>query len=419
MVIVTSISVIGIVFTQLFWVRKSVDLKVEQIDNSIRIALKSVLNQLLIQKNDTTFQRYLLDLSCRKDKLDVTDVIRPEVLDSLMALELGYINPIDRFYFGIYNKLNEKFYTGQYEGKELQLLKSQYQFSVSSIYNLGDYYLSVYYPSKTSIVLRQMELWLLLSIFFLVVVIISFAYVISTILRQKKISEMRTDFINNLTHEFKTPIATSSLAAEMLLRPEMLNNLSRIKKYAHVILDENQRLQNQVEQVLQIATLENSKPRYKLKNTNVHKLILSVIESFELRLKEVNGSISLELDAKEPDIIADRAHILNVFYNLVDNAIKYTPENLILKLKTWNVKNGIYLRIEDNGIGIKREHQSQIFKNLFRVPTGNIHEVRGFGLGLYYAKTVISHHHGRIELESSPGKGSAFDVFLPFKNKGF
>lgn len=408
---------LGIVFTQLFWVRKSVDLQVEQIDNSIKIAIKSVLNQLLIMKNDTAFSKKLEELSLSKKKLEVTDVIVPQVLDSLLERELGFLYPNDRYYYGIFNTTDKRFYSGKYQGKEAELIESPYHFSVSGIYQPGDYFITVYYPAKTSIVLRQMELWLLLSIFFLVVVIIGFAYIISGILRQKKISEMRTDFINNLTHEFKTPIATSSLAAEMMLRPEMAKNPSRIEKYAQVILDENRRLQNQVEQILQIATLEKGKQRYKFRNVNIHKLLESVIESFELRFKEVDAVLKIELNAKESIVFADHAHILNVFYNLVDNAIKYTPEKLVLIIKTWNVKNGIYIRVEDNGIGISRAHQSNIFKNLFRVPTGNIHEVRGFGLGLFYSKTVITHHHGRIELESEPGMGSIFDVYLPFKNK--
>lgn len=415
--VLTFISLVGIVFTQLYWVKKSLSLKEEQFDNSIRIAVKSVLNQLLAHKNDSVFQKQLYELSCRKPKLDVSDVILPAMLDSLLSEELGCMYVADKYFYGIYNLNNRKFYFGHYESKEFKLLESPYQFSLSSIYRPGDYFLSIYYPAKTSIILRQMEVWLLLSIFFIVIVIISFSYVIYIILRQKKISEMKTDFVNNLTHEFKTPIATSSLAAEMLLRPEMSNKKELIAKYANVILDENIRLQNQVEQVLQVATLENGKHRFKLRVVNVHQLLDTVIETFELRLKENKVSFTKLYDAGESNMVADKAFLINVFYNLMDNAIKYTPNNPIITIKTWNVKNGIYIRIEDNGIGISPEHQKNIFKNLFRVPTGNIHEVRGFGLGLYYAKTIVDQHHGRIELESELGKGSVFDVYLPFNKK--
>jgi len=411
---ITFISLVGIVLTQLYWIKKSVNLKEEQFDNGIRIAAKSVLNQLLNFKNDTIFQHHLSELSCLKPKLEISDVILPAMLDSLLQEELGtmYIN--DKYYYCVFNKNNNKIYYGNYEEREDRLLNSPFQFSVSNIYQPGDYFLSIYFPAKTSIILRQLEFFLLISIFFIVIVIISFSYVLYIILRQKKISEMKTDFINNLTHEFKTPIATSSLAAEMLLRPEIEANKTKIKKYAQVILDETQRLQGQVEQVLQIATLDKGQLKLKLKYINIHELLNSVIESSELRLKENKIKLTTSFDARQSSIVADRYYILNVLYNLLDNAIKYTPVDPVIRIKTWNVKGGIKIRIEDNGIGINPEHHNNIFKNLFRVPRGNIHEVRGFGLGLYYAKIIIERHNGEIEVDSEQGKGSIFDVYLPF-----
>lgn len=411
---VTFISLVGIIVTQLYWVRKSVNLKEEQFDNGIRIAIKSVLNQMLNYQHDSTFQEHLAGIACRKPKLDISDVIPPALLDSLLSEELGAMYVNDKFYYGIYNQNNQKIYFGRSEGHDELLLKSPFQFSVSNIYQPGDYYLSVYYPAKTSIILRQLEFFLLVSIFFIVIVILSFSFVIYIILRQKRISEMKTDFINNLTHEFKTPIATSSLAAEMLMRPEVENNKSKIKKYAQVILDENMRLQNQVEQVLQIATLEKGKQKLKLKYINIHELLNTVLERSKLRMKENKVRLVKNFDATQSNVVADKYYILNVFYNLIDNAIKYSLEKPVIKIKTWNVKEGIFIRIEDNGIGINPKHHQEIFKNLFRVPTGNIHEVRGFGLGLYYSKIIIEEHNGRIEVESEPGKGSIFDVYLPF-----
>lgn len=415
-IVFTSISLVGIVFTQLYWVKKSLDLKSEQFDNSVRIAMKSVLNELMDNKSDTTFQQKLLKLSCRKPKLDVIDIIRPDMLDSLVLEELRCMDLNGKFNYGLYNKRNGRFVAGRYEGSEQQLLDSPYQFSVNSLYKPGDYFLSIYFSGKTGFVLRQMEVWLLLSVFFLVVLIISFIWVAVTLLKQKKLSEMRTDFINNLTHELKTPIATSSLAAEMLLRPEINGKEEKIKKYAGVILDENLRLQNHVEQVLQAAIFEKGHQRFKFRRTNIHQLLQSVLESFDLRIAENKVKINTDFEAERQIVVADKAHIINVFYNLVDNAIKYSPVNPEIQIKTWNTKKGIVIRIKDNGIGISPEHQTNVFKNLFRVPMGNIHEVRGFGLGLYYVKTVIDHHHGRIELKSALGKGSSFDIVLPFND---
>lgn len=225
---------------------------------------------------------------------------------------------------------------------------------------------------------------------------------------------MKTDFINNMTHEFKTPIATSSIAAEMILRPEISGKPEKARKYAKVILDENTRLQNQVEQVLQVASLENSRHRFKMKRVNIHSLIESAIESHELQIKMNNIKMKVELKAKRHYIIADRIHLLNVLNNLLDNAIKYTPDKPKITITTWNGNKGIYIRIKDNGIGIDPKYQANVFKNLYRVPKGDIHDVRGFGLGLYYAKSVVDSHNGNISLESEPGKGSSFEVFLPF-----
>jgi two-component system phosphate regulon sensor histidine kinase PhoR len=416
-IVFTSISLVGIVFTQLFWVKKSLDMKSEQFDNRVRIAMKSVLNQLMDHKNDTVFQQHLLKLSCSKPKIEVTDIILPPLLDSLILEELKCMKLDGNFNYGLYNKLNGRFVAGKYEGAEKRLRDSPYQFPVASLYKPGDYYLSMYISGKTGIVLQQMEVWLLLSVFFLVVLIISFVWVALTLLRQKKISEMRTDFINNLTHELKTPIATSSLAAEMLLRPEISRDQTKVKKYAGVILDENLRLQNHVEQVLQAAIFEKGQQRFKFKKTNIHHLLQSVLESFDLRINEHKVKISLLLEAERHIVVADKAHIINVFYNLVDNAIKYSPEQPEIEIKTRNSRNGIVIRVQDNGIGISKEHQKNVFKNLFRVPMGNIHDVRGFGLGLYYVKSVIEQHNGRIELKSEVGKGACFDIFLPFNDE--
>ncbi len=416
-IVLTSVSLVGIVFTQLFWVKKSLDLKSEQFDNSVRIAMKSVLNQLMDIKNDSVFQQDLLLISCRKSKLDATDIIQPELLDSLLLEELKCMELNDNFNYGLYNKLNGRFVAGRYEGVEQNLLDSPFQFSVASLYKPGDYFLSIYFSGKTGFILHQMEVWLLFSILFLVVLIISFIWVAYTIFRQKKLSEMKTDFINNLTHEFKTPIATSSLAAEMLLRPEISCNKVKIEKYAGVILDENLRLQNHVEQVLQVAIFEKGGQRFKFRRANIHQLLLSALESFDLRIKENKIKVSIELEAERQILVADKVHILNVFHNLLDNAIKYSPVKPEIQIKTWNTKKHIVIRVKDNGIGIHPEYQKNVFKNLFRVHMGNIHDVRGFGLGLFYVKTVVDHHGGRIELKSEMGNGSSFDILLPFNDE--
>ncbi len=412
----------GILLTQIYWVGTAFMFKEEQFDNSVRIATKSVINQFLQNKSDSVFQQRLIALSCRKEKLSIDDYIDGKILDSIIWSELKCMEINTKYHYGVYSKYNNRFVIGNFEGAERELLDSQYQFSLASIYKPGDYYLSIFFTNKTHILLHRMELWVFLSILFLLVLIISFIFVILTILHQKKVSEIKTDFINNMTHEFKTPIATSSLAAEMIQKEEVMTNKNKLRKYSSIILDENNRLQSQVEQVLQVAILESGKHQFKIKKVNANELIKTVMNSFELRIKDENIKFNLKLEATNPYFMADKSHILNIYYNLIDNAIKYSPVNPTIFVRTYNVGGNIVISVKDNGIGISKEYQENIFKNLFRVPTGNIHEVRGFGLGLYYVKTIVDQFGGRIELSSELGEGSNFELFFPSnisKNKNY
>lgn len=403
-------SLAGILLTQIYWVNTAIKLREEQFDNRVRIALKSVVNQLSQNKSDSVFQKKLLALSCRKTKLGIDDYIDAQLIDSLIANELQCMFIDSRYYYGVYSNYNDRFVFGKCKNHEQELLQSHYQFSLASIYKPGNYFLSIFFPSKTIKLLHRMKLWVFLTVLFLVILIISFTFVTITLLHQKKVSAIKTDFINNMTHEFKTPISTSSLAAEMIQRKEVIEDPTKIKKYASIILYENNRLQNQVEQVLQVAILESGNQQFKIRRTNIHELLKGVINSFELRIKEENIKLKLELGANNPYIMADRVHLLNIFYNLIDNAIKYTPDNPVINVSTLNLGNNVIISVKDNGIGISKENQQNIFKNLFRVPIGNIHEVRGFGLGLYYVKTVIDQFGGKIKLTSDIGKGSNFEL---------
>ncbi len=412
-IFITSTALAGMLLTQIYWVGTAFKFKEEQFDNSVRIALKSVINQFLQNKTDTVFQKRLIAISCRKQKLSIDDYIDNLILDSIVRNELKCMEINTVYRYGVYSKYNNRFVLGDYKDVERELLDTQYQFSLASIYKPGDYYLSIIFTNKTHILLHRMELWVFLSILFLLILIISFIFVIFTILQQKKVSEIKTDFINNMTHEFKTPIATSSLAAEMIQKEEVMANRNKLMKYSSIILDENNRLQAQVEQVLQVAILESGKHQYKIKRLNTNEIIKDVVNSFELRIKEENIKLELKLDATNPFFMGDKAHILNIYYNLIDNAIKYSPNDPNIFLYTYNVGGNVVISFKDNGIGISKEYQNNIFKNLFRVPTGNIHEVRGFGLGLYYVKTIVDQFGGRIELVSELGEGSNFKLFFP------
>ena len=412
-IFISSTALAGILFTQIYWVSTAFTLKEEQFDNSVRIAVKSVINQFQQKQTDTIFQQKIFALHCRKDKLDIGDYIDEKLLDSLIFDEIQSMEIGTTFEYGVYSKYNNRFVMGDYTDDNNDLLYSPYQFSLASIYKPGDYYLSIIFGSKTQLLLHRMELWVVLSLLFVLILIVSFIFVIFTILHQKKVSEIKTDFINNMTHEFKTPIATSTLAAEMIQREEVISNSERIRKYASIILDENNRLQSQVEQILQVAILESGKRQFKIRRININRLIESAINSFELRIKDSNISLKSKVNADSPFMMGDRVHLINIFCNLIDNAIKYSPSDPIIKIKTYNLNGSIVVSVSDNGIGISKEHQKNIFKNLFRVPIGDIHEVRGFGLGLYYVKTIVDQFGGKIELHSEPGNGSDFRIFFP------
>ncbi len=412
-IIITSLSLAGILLTQVYWVKTSFSLKEEQFDNSVRIAIKSVITQFQQKQNDTVFQQELVTLSCRKDRLGIEDYIDSKLLDSLIHDELKCMAIKTSYFYGVYSRYNNRFVMGNYDDDENKILDGQFQFSLSSIYKPGDYYLSIFFTNKTTILLNRMELWVALSILFVLILIISFIFVILTILHQKKVSEIKTDFINNMTHEFKTPIATSTLAAEMIQKDEVILNTEKIKKYSSIILDENNKLQGLIEQVLQVAILESGKQQFKVRRINANKLLQDAINGFELRIKDENIKIIQNIGADNPFFLGDKVHILNIFYNLIDNAIKYSIENPTINITTYNLNGSIVISVKDNGIGIRKEHQNNIFKNLFRVPIENIHEVRGFGLGLYYVKTIVDQFGGRIELTSNPGSGSNFKLFFP------
>lgn len=418
-IIIASFSLVGVIFTQLYWVKKAIEFKEEQFNNATLIAMKSVVNQLLNVHNDSTMKRMQESggLACYKDWSCISDIIDEKLLKTLLKNEMGCLRLNKDYEYGVYSTLNNKFIMGEYKYFEEDLLKSTHRVSLDCLYKPGQNYLSIYIPNQKSQILLNMAGWVSLSFLFIIVVIISFYYTISTLMRQKKLSEMKTDFVNNMTHELKTPISTISLASEMLLRPNVAECSEKTKKYAHIIFDENARLQNQVEQVLQISILDKGDMKIRPKEIDIHKLIRKLGDNFKLGLKDINGKISLSLNAENSMVFADRVHVMNMISNLLDNAKKYSRQSPQIKITTENFKEGIKIIVEDNGIGISTEHQKQIFKKLYRVPTGNIHDVKGFGLGLYYTKTMAEAHGGSVKLQSDLGEGSQFELYLPFKTE--
>ena len=277
-------------------------------------------------------------------------------------------------------------------------------------------YLKVYFPTKGDYISSSVT-FIVPSVLFSLILLVTFIFTIYIVFRQKRLSEMKNDFINNMTHELKTPVSTISLAAQMLKDSDITKSPDVFKHISGVINDETKRLGFLVEKVLQMSLFERQRAAFKLKEVDANDLVISVANTFVLKVEKYDGSLDIDLQATDSSIYVDEMHITNVLFNLMDNAVKYRrPEvPLTLMVRTWNDNNGkLLISVEDNGIGIKKEYLKKVFDRFFRVPTGNVHDVKGFGLGLAYVRKIIEDHKGTIRAEMGPGNvGTKFIITLP------
>ncbi|MFN8164942.1 MAG: HAMP domain-containing sensor histidine kinase [Bacteroidia bacterium] len=275
-------------------------------------------------------------------------------------------------------------------------------------------YLILHFPNTIRYLLASMWLMLVSSFIFTAIMLFVFTYTIQVIFRQKKLSDIKTDFINNMTHEFKTPIATISLAVDSIKDPRVRADENKMDYFTRIIREENKRMNLQVENVLQMAQLEKGELKLRIEEVNLHSTIQKAVELIALQVESKGGKIEQSLRAQLPVISGDSMHLSNVIFNLLDNANKYSPENPEISISTDNNSAGIIVRVTDKGIGMTKDTQKRIFEKFYRVPTGNIHNIKGFGLGLSYVKAIVEEHRGWISVESDYGKGSTFQIFLPF-----
>lgn len=346
---------------------------------------------------------------------DFSNKIDTAILDSVIRLEFTQQGISARYIYGILPaKAAASDDFGKLSEKEITLYSSNYKINLSpdNVF-IKPQYLSVHFPSENSYLLGSMWFMLFISGSFMMVLIFSFYYTVSTIFKQKKLSEIKNDFISNMTHEFKTPISTISLACEVLNDKSVEKSQERVSNYVKMIGDENKRLSLLVENILQTAILDKGEFKLKVQNIDLHILIEQTIANIKLQVENKHGEIGTDLKAISPVINADRVHVTNIIFNLIDNALKYSSEHPEIKISTRSNESGIFISVIDNGIGISKENQKRIFDTMYRVPTGNIHNVKGFGLGLSYVKAVVEKHGGTIDVESELGKGSTFTVYLP------
>jgi two-component system, OmpR family, phosphate regulon sensor histidine kinase PhoR len=279
-------------------------------------------------------------------------------------------------------------------------------------------YLSLYFPNRTRLVLGSVIGTLVLSIIFTGIILFCFWYTIQVIYRQKQLSEMKNDFINNMTHEFKTPIATISLAADSIASPMIMNHPEKIKRFVDIIRQENRRMNSQVERVLQMALIDKKDFQLSIVEFNVHEVIQQAVDNFSLQVEKREGVLQTDLQAVKPVIEGDATHIASIIHNLLDNANKYSPEKPDITISTRDVPMGVEITVTDKGMGISKEVRKHIFDKFYRVHTGNIHDVKGFGLGLSYVKAIVTAHRGLIDVKSEPGKGSSFSLTFPRRIEG-
>ncbi|NJM14834.1 MAG: HAMP domain-containing histidine kinase [Bacteroidales bacterium] len=264
----------------------------------------------------------------------------------------------------------------------------------------------------------QFFYWLISSVVFILGIIAMIIYNISVIIKQKNLAEIKNDFINNMTHEFKTPISTIQLSSEMLMKSDIHKCPGRLKQYANIIGEENQRLKNQVERVLQIARLDKDDVSLELQPIPMHELIKEVVDGFTNILTSSTLTVKFLFNATNDLVLGDRLHLKNVFSNIIENAVKYSRGEAVLTIESRYQNGEISLRFIDNGIGISKEHQKHIFDKFYRVPTGNVHDVKGFGLGLFYVKNMVGAHKGSVKVYSEPENGSCFEITLKTQEIG-
>ncbi len=404
-------AIIGIVVIQLYWFTQAYQNEEQEFDKNINIALKEVVKGILKYNNVSSVPLYpVKQLKPNYYAVMVNDKINAEVLEHYLQTEFKKFNIKQGFEYSIYDCSNKQIVFGGYVDGE-----DNYQPVDKSnlpTWKADNYYFTIYFPHKTSGIVGQMALWLYSSAIVLIIVIF-FSYSLFVILKQRRLSEIQRDFINNMAHEIRTPLTTIAISAQTLKDGELLNNPQRLLNYSTIIIDEANKLKNQVERVLSIADSE-TKLQLNTEKFDVHELINQTAQ--QLISNNTNKQIVFNFKPQATHFIinADKMHLGNLIANLIDNAIKYSFEEVTITITTENKTNQtICIHIADNGLGIVKENQKKVFTKFYRVPTGNIHNTKGFGIGLNYVSLIAKAHKGTITLQSQLNQGTTFTLTLP------
>jgi two-component system phosphate regulon sensor histidine kinase PhoR len=412
-IVLAGLSIAGITFTQVYWVRKAFDIRENQFYRDVDAALRNVANRIFeINKTPSTANNPVTQVSTNYFVVNINGPVDPKMLDFLLETEFEKRNITTDFESGVYDCIY-KCMANDSDGStgNTRMVNEASLPELSSVPTDG-YYFGVQFPRVEVNLISQMGIWLFSSAVNLVVIFF-FVYTIFVILKQRRLSEIQRDFINNMTHEFKTPISTIAISAEVLKDPSIVNTPERLLNYTTIIQNENNRLKQQVERVLQMARLDREEIKLKKEVLDIHDIINEAVKNISISKTTPESKIELNLDSPDSKVQADKLHLTNVFFNLLDNAIKYCKETPRIIISTTILNDLLHISVKDNGIGISPENHRKVFQKFYRVPTGNIHDVKGFGIGLNYVKLVMDSHRGRINLASELGKGSTFTLILP------
>ncbi len=427
--VLTLLSLLGLIFFQIKWIQSAKDIKEQQLSVNISRATGEAAEKLMVEKNiipsikknDLLFptekrpmEFFKHSVIQRFTKDEINDIIRNS-MDKYLKKDVSF-----EFAIAQNSIMGEEIQSENFIKYALDTANN-YQHVIplvaasgSNLENLSnEEFLVVIVPNEESIILKEIFWFIMGSILFTLIITTAFYITIRSLLKQKKLSEIKSDFINNMTHEFKTPLATISLAVDALKNEKVAGDKEKTQYFTGVIKEENKRMNKQVEAILQAALLDKKEVQLNLKKHEAHSLISFAVNNMTLPLKEKNGVLNIKLDANNDFIMADEVHFINIVNNLLDNAVKYSKDNPVINLTTSNAGNQFRIKIEDNGIGMNKETLNRIFEKFYRAHTGNIHNVKGFGLGLSYVKTMVKAHNGTIKADSTLGKGSCFTISFP------
>lgn len=401
------VSIIGITAVQIYWMKRAFDLKEQQFRQTVMVALQNVANDISKLYKLSSIENPVSQISSDYYVVNLRIPLDSDLLEHYLKEEFKKRQLQTDFEYGIYDCDTDRIIYGAFINANYESDESQPKALPTTDKYLN--YFGVRFPAKTSYLASKLDFWIISS-FITLIVMAFFGYSMFVILRQKRLSEVQRDFINNMTHEFQTPISTIQVATDVLKNPKIFEQPERYKKYIQIIRQENLRLKNQVESVLNTARLTKGQIEMNIELQDLHALINEVTEGVQAELGEY---LQIRLTAERSTIYSDKVHLMNVVRNLIDNAVKYSPKPPNILVETANVEGGIVLKVSDKGMGIAKEYQSKIFTKFYRVPTGNLHNVKGFGLGLNYVQQIVKSHKWKLDLQSELGKGTTFAITIP------